>query len=133
MSARGLNYCTFIGNLGTDCELRSANGSSVVNVSIAVNEVWGTGDDRQQRVEWVPLVVWGRLAEVMSEYCRKGSKVYVGGRLQTRKWNDDTSQPHYRTEIVVRDLIMLDTPNRVSGDDTLGERGAVEEEEDLPF
>jgi|TARA_R110000824_G_scaffold247079_2_gene436192 single-strand DNA-binding protein len=107
--ARGVNSCTFIGNLGADPESKQGGNNTVVNVSLAVNEEWGTGDDRKSKVEWVPLVVWGRLAEVMEQYCKKGSKIYVQGRWQTRDWEDNEGNKHYRTECVVREMLFLDS------------------------
>mgnify|MGYP003147024659 CR=1 FL=1 len=129
--ARGINVCTFIGNLGADIELKSVNNTVVANVSLAVNEVWGTGDDRQQKVEWVPLVVWGRLAEVMEKYCQKGSKIHVSGRLQTRQWDDAEGTTRYKTEIVVREMLMLDSAGQ--GADSGQPSFQPDAQEDLPF
>jgi|TARA_Y100000310_G_scaffold31852_1_gene30196 single-strand DNA-binding protein len=128
--ARGVNTCTFIGNLGADPELKQAGTSTVVNVSLAVNEEWGTGDDRKSKVEWVPLVIWGRMAEVTAQYCSKGSRLYVCGRWQTRNWDDKDGTKHYRTECVVRDLNFLDPPPEHSGS---APPPPPAEEADLPF
>ena len=108
------------------------NSSIVCNVSLAVNEIWGTGDDRQEKVEWVPLVVWGKLAEVMAQYCRKGSKIHVSGRLQTRQWDGDDGVTHYKTEIVVRDMLMLDSPGS-AGQQGGGQPQQQAKDDDLPF
>jgi single-strand DNA-binding protein len=108
--SRGMNSCQFIGNLGADPELRTAGNSQVVNVSLAVNEQWGTGKEKKERVEWVPLVIWGRLAEVVKEYARKGAKLWVQGRWQTRNWDDKSGNKQYRTELVVREMLLLDVP-----------------------
>ncbi len=129
--ARGVNSCTFIGNLGNDVELKyTPSGKAVVNASLAVNEEWGTGDDRQQKVEWVSLVVWDTLAEVMGKYCRKGSKLYVTGRLQTRTWENNDGGKQYKTEIVVRELLFLDhNPSEAAQ----AQQQTREEDDDLPF
>jgi single-strand DNA-binding protein len=125
--ARGINSCTFIGNLGSDVEAKPVNDSHVANVSLAVNEEWGAGDERKSRVEWVSLVFWGKGAEILAQYCKKGSKIYVTGRLQTRDWVDDNNDKHYRTEVVVRDFLFLDSPGSTS---TADDGGA---DDDLPF
>ncbi len=126
--ARGINTCTFIGNLGSDVETKPVNDTVVANVSLAVNEEWGSGSERKSRTEWVSLVFWGRLAEVLAEYCGKGSKIYVSGRMQTREWLDDDNNKHYRTEIVVREMLFLDgNPSERQG------TPQEEEEDDLPF
>ena len=126
--ARGINTCTFIGNLGSDVETKPVNDTVVANVSLAVNEEWGSGAERKSRTEWVSLVFWGRLAEVLAEYCGKGSKIYVSGRMQTREWLDDENDKHYRTEIVVREMLFLDgNPSQRE------ETPQQEEQEDLPF
>ena len=103
----------------------------VANVSLAVNEVWGTGDDRQEKVEWVPLVVWGKLAEVMAQYCHKGSRIHVSGRLQTRTWDNDEGVTQYKTELVVRDMLMLDAAGSNGTAEPQPKQGA--KEDDLPF
>ena len=109
--ARGVNKVILIGNLGADPEVRQfSDGSSVANLSLATSERWvdkQTGE-MQERTEWHRLVAYRRLAEVASEYLAKGSKVYVEGKLQTRKWQDPAGQDRYTTEIVVRELQMLD-------------------------
>ena len=128
--ARGVNSCAFIGNLGSDVEVKQTpQGKAVVNASLAVNEEWGTGGDRQTKVEWVSLVVWDSLAEVMGKYCRKGSKLYVSGRLQTRSWDGEDDKKQYRTEVVVRELLFLD--HNPSEDAVAQEQ--EEEVDDLPF
>ena len=132
--ARGINVCTFIGNLGADPELKQAGNSTVCNVSLAVNEEWGTGDDRKSRVEWVPLVIWGRLSEVVTQYCKKGAKLYVLGRWQTRTWDDDSGNKHYRTECVVRELLFLDTaPGSTPNSEAMAASPPLAQDADLPF
>jgi single-strand DNA-binding protein len=108
--ARGINKAILIGNLGKDPETRyTAGGSAVTNIRIATNETWKdkqTGE-QQERTEWHAVVFFGRLAEIAAEYLRKGSTVYVEGRLQTRKWQDKDGQDRYTTEIVANEMQML--------------------------
>ena len=108
-----MNLCVFSGNLGSDPEVRYTNGgSAVATVNMAVNERWRDKDGQQQeRTEWIPLVIWGALAEAVGQHLRKGSKVLVRrGRWQTRSWDDQESgQKRYKTECVVQDLEFLDT------------------------
>ncbi|MGE0484712.1 MAG: single-stranded DNA-binding protein [Gammaproteobacteria bacterium] len=108
--ARGLNKVMLIGNLGADPEVRyTAGGSAVANVRLATAESWRDRDsgEQQERTEWHRVVFFGKLAEIVNEYLRKGSQVYVEGRLQTRKWQDRDGNERYTTEIVVSDMQML--------------------------
>ncbi|MFZ0485677.1 MAG: single-stranded DNA-binding protein [Arenicellales bacterium] len=108
--ARGVNKAILIGHLGRDPELRySPSGAAVANVSIATTEAWKdkqTGE-QQERTEWHRVVFFGRLAEIVGEYLKKGSQVYVEGRLQTRKWQDKEGGDRYTTEVVANDMQML--------------------------
>jgi len=110
---RALNKVQLIGNLGADPDVRyTQGGDTVATLSIATSESWTdkqTGE-AQERTEWHRCVLWRRLAEIASEYLRKGARVFVEGKLQTRKWQDQSGQDRYTTEIQVRDLIMLDGP-----------------------
>lgn len=109
--ARGINKVILVGNLGADPEVRySAAGSAVTNARLATTDQWKdrqTGE-QQERTEWHRLVFFSRLAEIAGEYLKKGSKVYVEGRLQTRKWQGQDGQDRYTTEVVVNDMQMLD-------------------------
>lgn len=108
--ARGVNKVTLIGNLGQDPEVRyTANGSAVANVSIATAESWKDREsgDLQERTEWHRVVFFSRLAEIVAEYLKKGSQVYIEGRLQTRKWQDRDGNDKYTTEIVANEMQML--------------------------
>ncbi|MEX2517344.1 MAG: single-stranded DNA-binding protein [Gammaproteobacteria bacterium] len=110
MASRGINKVILIGNLGQDPEIRyTASGAAVANVNIATSEHWKDKDtgDTQERTEWHRLVFFGRLAEIVGEYLKKGSQVYVEGRLQTRKWQDRDGNDKYTTEIVVNEMQML--------------------------
>lgn len=110
MASRGINKVILIGNLGQDPEIRyTASGAAVANVNIATSEQWKDKEtgDTQERTEWHRLVFFGRLAEIVGEYLKKGSQVYVEGRLQTRKWQDRDGNDKYTTEIVVNEMQML--------------------------
>ncbi len=111
--ARGVNKVILIGNLGRDPEMRyTPSGVAVANITVATSESWKDkqSGEMQERTEWHRVVMYQRLAEIVGEYLRKGSKVYVEGRLQTRKWQDKTSgQDRYSTEIVADSMQMLDS------------------------
>jgi single-strand DNA-binding protein len=108
--ARGINKVILIGNLGNDPEVRyTAGGAAVANISLATTDSWrdkNTGE-QQERTEWHRVVFFGRLAEIVGEYLKKGSQVYVEGRLQTRKWQDKDGNDRYTTEIVANEMQML--------------------------
>jgi single-strand DNA-binding protein len=109
--ANDLNRCEFIGHLGQDPELRfMPNGNAVANFSIAVNEKWKEKEtgNIQEKTTWVRFVAFRRLAEVIGEYLKKGSKVYLAGKFQERKWQDKDGQDRYTTEIVADQMQMLD-------------------------
>lgn len=117
--ARGVNKVILIGNLGKDPEVRyTPSGSAIANVTLATSESWKdkqTGEN-VERTEWHRVVFYQRLAEIVGEYLRKGSKVYVEGRLQTRKWQDKTSgQDRYTTEIIADNMQMLDSKGGGAG------------------
>lgn len=108
--ARGVNKVILIGNLGRDPEVRySPNGSAVANVTLATSESWKdkNSGEKQEKTEWHRVVFFGRLAEIAGEYLKKGSQVYVEGRLQTRKWQDKEGHDRYTTEIVANEMQML--------------------------
>jgi single-strand DNA-binding protein len=108
--ARGVNKVILIGTLGRDPEVRyMPSGAAVANVRMATNESWRdrqTGE-QQERTEWHNVVCFARLGEIAGEYLRKGSKVYIEGRLQTRKWQDRDGNDRYSTEIVANEMQML--------------------------
>jgi len=108
--ARGVNKVIIIGNLGADPESRAMpSGASVANLRIATTESWRDkqSGEQQERTEWHRVALFGRLAEVASEYLRKGSQVYIEGSLRTRKWQDKQGNERYTTEIVANDMQML--------------------------
>ena len=110
--ARGVNKVILIGNLGNDPEVKyMPNGGAVTNVTIATSENWkdkSTGEQKEN-TEWHRVVFFRRLAEIAGEYLKKGSKVYIEGKLQTRKWQDQSGNDRYTTEIVANEMQMLDS------------------------
>jgi len=108
--ARGVNKVILVGNLGKDPETRyMPSGSAVTNLTLATSESWKdkqTGD-QQERTEWHKIAMFGRLAEVAAEYLRKGSQVYIEGKLRTRKWQDKEGKDRWTTEIVADEMQML--------------------------
>lgn len=108
--ARGVNKVILLGNLGNDPDVRyTASGAAVANISLATAENWRDKEtgEKQERTEWHRVVFFGRLAEIVGEYLRKGSQVYVEGRIQTRKWQDKEGNDRYTTEIVANEMQML--------------------------
>ena len=110
MARQGVNKVILVCRLGQDPEVkRMPNGKAVANFTAATSESWKDQQGQQQdRVEWHRLVAYDKLAEIIGEYLKKGSKVYVGGRLQTREWQDQQGQKRYTTEIVINEMQMLD-------------------------
>ncbi|MGL5220413.1 MAG: single-stranded DNA-binding protein [Plesiomonas shigelloides] len=112
MARGGINKVILIGNLGQDPEVRyMPNGNAVANISIATSESWrdkNTGEQKEM-TEWHRVVLYRRLAEVAGEYLKKGAKVYIEGKLRTRKWQDQNGQERYSTEIQADEMQMLDS------------------------
>ncbi len=110
MAARGVNKVIIVGNLGNDPDTRyMPSGSAVTNLSVATNESWKdkqTGEQKE-RTEWHRVAMFGRLAEIAAEYLRKGSQVYIEGRLRTRKWQDQSGNDRWTTEIIADEMQML--------------------------
>lgn len=108
--SRGLNKVMIIGNLGRDPEMRyTPSGRPVTSFSVATSRTWTTSDgERHTETEWFNVVAWGNLAEICKQYLSKGQRVYVEGRLQTRRWEDSQGNKHTSTEIVANEMIMLD-------------------------
>ena len=110
--ARGVNKVILIGNLGKDPEVRyMPNGNAVANITLATSESWKdkTSGEQQEKTEWHRVVMFRRLGEIAGEYLKKGSKVYIEGKLQTRKWQDSSGNDRYTTEIVANEMQMLDS------------------------
>jgi len=108
--ARGINKAIIVGTLGRDPEVKyTAGGSAVVNVSVATNESWKdkTTGENVEKTEWHRIVIFGKLAEIAAQYLKKGSQVYFEGKIQTRKWQDQSGQDRYSTEIVANEMQML--------------------------
>lgn len=116
--ARGINKVILVGNLGRDPEVKyTANGAAITNITVATSESWNdrqTGE-RQEKTEWHRVVFFRRLAEIAGEYLRKGSQVYIEGKLQTRKWQDQNGQDRYTTEIVANEMQMLGSRGSEAG------------------
>ena len=108
--ARGINKVILVGNLGQDPETRAMpSGSTVTNITLATNESWKdkqTGEQKE-RTEWHKIAMFNRLAEIAAEYLRKGSQVYIEGKLRTRKWQDRDGNDRYTTEVIADEMQML--------------------------
>lgn len=132
--SRDLNKVQLIGRLGKDPELKyTPQGSAVVTMNIASSRSWRTAEgENREDTEWFRVVAWDKLAEVCGQYLKKGSRVYMEGRLQTRSWDDkESGQKRYSTEVVASDMIMLDTKREGAnggGGDENGDTGY----EDVP-
>jgi len=144
--AKGVNKAILIGNLGQAPEVRyTPGGSAVCNLSLATTGTWRRRDtgERQQETEWHRLVFFGSLAEIVGKYLHKGSQIYVEGRLQTRKWQDQNSVDRWTTEIIVSDMQILGGRRRDDTEryDTVKAHGAGVEstaladssDSDIPF
>ena len=110
MARRGVNKVIIIGNVGANPEVRyTPSGSAVANFNVATNEAWkDSNGNQQERVEWHRIVAWGKLGEICGEYLKKGSHIYLEGRLRTRSWEDQNGNRRYTTEILASDIQMLD-------------------------
>lgn len=118
MASRGVNKVILVGNLGNDPEVRyMPNGSAVANISVATSESWKNKDsgETQENTEWHRVVLYRRLGEIAGEYLKKGSKVYIEGKLKTRSWEDKDGKKCYMTEIVADSMQMLDSRGGVGG------------------
>jgi len=115
-----MNQCNFIGRTGKDIELKyTPSGDAVATVSLACSESWkDKSGQKQEKTEWINLVVWRKLAEIMAQYVKKGDLIFVSGKMTTRKWQDKDGNDKYSTEIVVSDMKML-------GSKSDGERSAA--------
>jgi single-strand DNA-binding protein len=128
MAGRSLNRVQLIGNLGKDPEIKyTPQGTPVAKITIATNERFkDKSGEWQDRTEWHNVVLWQRMAEIAGEYLKKGGKVYIEGRLQTRSWDDkQTGQKKYMTEIVANDMILLGGRGEGGGGDFAGSSRAA--------
>lgn len=128
-----LNKAQVIGNLTRDPELKqTTGGQSVCTLGVATNRYWkDSNGTKKEEVEFHNVVCWGKLAEICSQYLKKGSKVFFDGRLQTRNWEDDAGIKHYRTEIVANDMIIL-SPKGESGDQSFSTNETPDPSESKP-
>ena len=141
MSKGTVNKAILIGRLGADPELKyTPSGAAVVNFNIATDESWtDTSGVKQERTEWHRIVAWRKLAEICGEYLKKGSRVYIEGQLQTRSWEGQDGVKRYTTEIVARNMQMLDSKATGGQSPTPQEAPPpspsekAEGEDDLPF
>ena len=147
----GINKVILVGNIGAKPEVKySSNGSAIANLSVATSETWNdkNSGEKQEKTEWHRVSLYGKLAEIAGQYLDKGSKVYVEGKLQTRKWQDQSGQDRYTTEIVVSGyggtLQMLDrregmaaggqsAPSNNMSNDTVEVADNSGFEDDIPF
>jgi len=130
MARSGINKVILVGNLGQDPEVKfTAGGAAVTTLSIATSDSWKDKDSGmdKERTEWHRVVLWRRLAEIAGEYLKKGSKVYIEGQLQTRKWEQE-GQTRYTTEIIARDIQFLDSRGSAN---TSNQEGAATTNEEL--
>ena len=110
MASRGVNKAIIVGNLGNDPEIRyMQNGKAVANFTVATSEQWKDQQgQKQEKTEWHRCTAYDKLAEIIGEYVKKGSKLYLEGKLHTREWQDQQGQKRYTTEIIVSEMQMLD-------------------------
>jgi single-strand DNA-binding protein len=128
MAGKSVNKVILIGNLGKDPEVKfTPGGTPVAKITLATNERYKDKDGQwQDRTEWHNVVLWQRLAEIAGEYLKKGGKVYIEGRLQTRSWEDkQTNQKKYMTEVVASDLVLLGGRGEGGGESGGYSRGAT--------
>ncbi|MCC6190385.1 MAG: single-stranded DNA-binding protein [Anaerolineales bacterium] len=131
--SRGLNKVMIIGHLGREPEMRyTPSGRPVTSFSVATTRNWNAPDgERREETEWFNVVAWGNLAEICKQYLAKGQQVYVEGRLQTRRWEDQEGKKHFATEVVANEMIMLgERPARPASG---GDSGAAAHPHELPI
>jgi single-strand DNA-binding protein len=134
-----LNLAQIIGNMTRDPELRQTKtGQAVCSFGVATNRKWKDASGQmKEEAEFHNIVCWGKLAEIVNQYLKKGAKVFFSGRLQTKTWEDDAGVKHYRTEIIAQDMIMLGGRGEGSAPNVAGKGAMAGEEEvsaeDLPF
>ena len=113
----GINKVILIGNLGADPESKQLPNGMVANISLATSESWTDKQgSKQERTEWHKFTFYGKVAEIAAEYLKKGSKAYVEGKLQTRKWQDQNGQERYTTEVIANQLQLLDSKAKAEDD-----------------
>lgn len=145
MARSGINKVILVGNLGQDPEVKfTAGGAAVTTLSIATSESWKDKEsgNEQEKTEWHRVVLWRRLAEIAGEYLKKGSKVYIEGQLQTRKWEQE-GQTRYTTEVIARDMQFLDSRGNMDNSNSPSDISSTSEDsvdseqeikdDDIPF
>jgi single-strand DNA-binding protein len=145
MARSGINKVILVGNLGQDPEVKfTAGGAAVTTLSIATSESWKDKESgtEQEKTEWHRVVLWRRLAEIAGEYLKKGSKVYIEGQLQTRKWEQE-GQTRYTTEVIARDMQFLDSRGNMDNSNSPSDISSTSEDsvdseqeikdDDIPF
>ncbi|MGH2524275.1 MAG: single-stranded DNA-binding protein [Anaerolineales bacterium] len=133
---RGLNKVMLIGNLGRDPEMRyTPSGRPVTSFTLATTRSWNSPDgERHEETDWFNVVAWGNLAEICKQYLSKGQQVYVEGRLQTRRWEDQEGKKHATTEVVANEMIILGERTRASATrEASTPSEAPVEEDEFPF
>ena len=129
----GVNKVILVGNLGNDPEVKATNsGSTLANFSVATSERWTKDGERHEKTEWHRVTAFGKLADIVGQYVTKGSKVYIEGKIQTRAWETDSGEKRYATEIIARDLQMLDKAGETSGQQSSAPPSPIDDD-DLPF
>ena len=119
----GINKVILVGNLGDDPDVRETDSGIVCNISVATSESWKDRDgNRQERTEWHRVVAFGKLAEIMDEYLRKGAKVYIEGKIRTEKWTDKDGVDRYATKVYADNMQMLDSRRDGGERDARGSR-----------
>ncbi len=143
--ARGINKVIIVGNLGADPDSRAMpSGNAVTNISVATSESWNDRDtgEKQEKTEWHRVVFFNRLAEIAAQYLKKGSQVYVEGKLQTRKWEDKEGNERWTTEVVANQMQMLGDrmSNDISNDNASSSQSTSDNDfstdefdDDIPF
>jgi single-strand DNA-binding protein len=145
MARSGINKVILVGNLGQDPEVKfTAGGAAVTTLSIATSESWKDKESgtEQEKTEWHRVVLWRRLAEIAGEYLKKGSKVYIEGQLQTRKWEQE-GLTRYTTEVIARDMQFLDSRGNMDNSNSPSDISSTSEDsvsseqeikdDDIPF
>ena len=129
-----LNKVQLIGNLTRDPELKyTPSGVAVANFSVGMNEKWKDNDgNAQEKTEWVNIVAWRKTAEIIGEYVKKGGKIYVEGKLQTRSYDKDGVK-RYVTEVVADNILLLDSKQKTTQEDTQSTQSTTADDQPLPF
>jgi single-strand DNA-binding protein len=122
MSTRSINKVVLLGNLTRDPELRyTPQGTAVVDFGLATNREWVANGEKQESVEFHNIVAWAKLAELCNQLLKKGSKVYVEGRLQTRDWQTETGEKRYKSEVVISEMLLLGGGKPMDGSASSGD------------